>query len=209
MSRSSVPEVIPILTAGRHRSPRQGACFMEFASFLAGERWSDHPACTHPLVSALARDINDLTSDRGRDELMPLVNRVIGLMRVDPLRIAMLAATAAMAVASLERQRALGAGIHMLVAAGASQDDADRAFALAPDTERWASRYVTHTSRQAFTSRTCEAIVHTSVVGISLACVDDVDARLRALLGQVIDEFASGAASDDMSITNDRHFALA
>ena len=30
---------------------------MEFASFLAGERWSDHPACTHPLLAGVARDV--------------------------------------------------------------------------------------------------------------------------------------------------------
>ena len=38
------PVVLPILSRGKHRSPRKGACFMEFASLLAGERWSDHPA---------------------------------------------------------------------------------------------------------------------------------------------------------------------
>ena len=36
---------------------------MEFASYLAGERWSDHPRCTHPLLSAVARLVNDNTSD--------------------------------------------------------------------------------------------------------------------------------------------------
>ncbi len=35
---------------------------MELASYLAGERWSDHPACTHPLLAAVARDVNDYTS---------------------------------------------------------------------------------------------------------------------------------------------------
>jgi hypothetical protein len=43
------PDLLPILSPGKHRSPRTGACFMELASLLAGERWSDHPACTHPL----------------------------------------------------------------------------------------------------------------------------------------------------------------
>ena len=190
MSRSSAPSVLPILTAGRHRGPRQGACFMEFASFLAGERWSDHPACTHPLVAALARDVNDLTTDPARDDLMPLVTRVIGVRVVDELRVAMLAATAAMPVASLERQRALGAGILMLVSAGASRTDADHAFSFAPDTETWARRYLANTPRHSFTSRTCDAIVHTSVVGIALACVDDADARLRALLEAVLEEVA-------------------
>jgi hypothetical protein len=160
---------------------------MEFASFLAGERWSDHPACTHPLVATLARDVNDLTSDAARDELMPLVTRVIGVHDVDEMRLAMIAATAAMPVASLDRQRALGVGILLLVAAGAPRADADRAFALAPDTEQWAKRFLVQHPRHIYTARSCEAIVHTSVVGIALACVDDADARLRALLQDVLE----------------------
>ena len=40
------PALLPVLSRGKHRNPRKGACFMEFASLLAGERWSDHPACT-------------------------------------------------------------------------------------------------------------------------------------------------------------------
>lgn len=46
-------DVMPILSPGRHRSPRRGACFMEFASYLAGEPWSDHPACTHGTLAHL------------------------------------------------------------------------------------------------------------------------------------------------------------
>jgi hypothetical protein len=188
--RASAPEFVPILTAGRHRNARRGACFMEFASFLAGERWSDHPACTHRIVAALARDVNDLTTDRARDELMPLVTRVIGIQEVDELRVAMLAATAAMPIASLDRQRALGVGILLLMSSGVSKADADHAFSFAPDTERWAHDYLARTPRHTFSARTCEAIVHTSVVGIALACVDDADARLRALLESVLDEVA-------------------
>jgi hypothetical protein len=48
------PALLPLLSRGKHRSPLKGACFMEFASMLAGERWSDHPACTHPLLAAVA-----------------------------------------------------------------------------------------------------------------------------------------------------------
>jgi hypothetical protein len=36
------PDLFPILSPGKHRNPRTGACFMELASLLAGERWSDH-----------------------------------------------------------------------------------------------------------------------------------------------------------------------
>jgi hypothetical protein len=60
------PDLLPMLSPGKHRNPRTGACFMELASLLAGERWSDHPACTHPLLAALARHVNDHTSDAGR-----------------------------------------------------------------------------------------------------------------------------------------------
>ena len=66
MKSSSLPDGIPVLSRGRHRTPRRGACFMEFASYLAGERWSDHPACTHGTLAHLARMVNDLTSDAGR-----------------------------------------------------------------------------------------------------------------------------------------------
>ncbi len=33
--------------------------------FLAGERWSDHPHCTHPLLASVARMVNDNTPDAG------------------------------------------------------------------------------------------------------------------------------------------------
>ena len=48
MKSSSLPDGIPVLSRGRHRTPRRGACFMELASVLAGERWSDHPSALIP-----------------------------------------------------------------------------------------------------------------------------------------------------------------
>lgn len=197
MTRSwkTAPLVVPILSAGRHRSARQGACFMEFASYLAGERWSDHPACTHPLLAALARDVNDLTSDAERDRLMPLVHRVIGLRGDDHALaavIAVRAAAAALPIASMERQRALAVGIlGQLTVVDDEQlrQLASEAFAQAPDAERWARGYL---SRAHFAGRHADraaaAMVHTAVVGMALACADDVDARLRALLSDTIDD---------------------
>src|SRR6476469_7801525 len=73
------PDMMPVLSRGKHRSPKKGACFMELASFLAGEKWSDHPSCTHPLLAALARDVNDCVTDEARSRLAPLIPRVIGL----------------------------------------------------------------------------------------------------------------------------------
>ena len=48
------PDGMPQLSRGKHRSPKTGACFMEFASFLAGEPWSDSPQCTDPMLAHLA-----------------------------------------------------------------------------------------------------------------------------------------------------------
>ena len=50
-AQPQLPDLLPVLSRGKHRNPRKGACFMELASYLAGERWSDHPACTHPLLA--------------------------------------------------------------------------------------------------------------------------------------------------------------
>lgn len=194
MNRNRAQLVMPILSAGRHRNPRHGACFMEFASYLAGERWSDHPACTHTLLAALARDVNDLTSNAGRDRLMPFITRVVGLTSDDPLvtaTIAVRAASTAIPVANLERQRALAAG---LLGVLATHDEpaldamASRAFDQAPDAERWARQYLTITSLpvRPFGHRAAEAIVHTSAVGIALACVPDPDETLRRLLDEAI-----------------------
>jgi hypothetical protein len=183
------PDLVPILSAGRHRSPKQGACFMEFASYLAGERWSDHPACTNAVLAALARDVNDLTSDRGRDALMPLVHRVIGLNGDDPrigVAVAVRAAACALPVASMERQRALATG---MLAFGAETQAVQDALAAAPDAARWAQAYLVRTgSRGRSAERASYAMVHTAVVGIGLACVEDPDARLRELLAAAIDD---------------------
>src|SRR6266702_7148824 len=109
-----VPELVPVLSPGKHRSPRRGACFMELASYLAGERWSDHPACTHPLLAALARDVNDFSSDAGRSRLARLIPSVIGLtgedLRIDA-RIALLCAQMALLVAAAPRQQVMAVSV--------------------------------------------------------------------------------------------------
>ena len=44
--------------------PLHGCLLHGTGLLLAGERWSDHPACcTHPLLAAVARHVNDHTSD--------------------------------------------------------------------------------------------------------------------------------------------------
>src|SRR4051812_640023 len=98
-----VPDMVPVLARGKHRRPRNGACFMELASFVAGERWSDHPSCTHPLLASLPRLVNAPTSDAGRAPLPPLAPDVTGPPSDDPrldARIALRSAVAALPVAA-------------------------------------------------------------------------------------------------------------
>src|SRR5918993_2709892 len=146
------PDVLPILSRGKHRNPRKGACFMEFASFLAGERWGDHPACTHPLLAAVARLVNDYTSDAGRSRLVELIPSVIGLtgddLRIDA-GIALGSARLALPVAAAERQRVLAVSVlscERVLAeldgrpAGALEEPSRSAPAPVPHAAGWAAR---------------------------------------------------------------------
>lgn len=57
------------LARGKHDSLDDGLCVMECVAYVAGESHSDAPACACPVVAALARAINDVTDDEGRDIL--------------------------------------------------------------------------------------------------------------------------------------------
>ena len=202
----STPDLMPVLSRGKHRNPRSGACFMEFASYLAGEAWSDHPACTHTLLASVARMVNDCTSDTSRARLVPLIPSVIGLRGDNAkvrLLIALRAATSALPVTSADHQRALAVGIlncerHLTEADGTIPDDITgrirTAFDAAPATERWAREFVSSMgswSRSKFSDRTAETIIRVSVQGIAEACVPDPDDRLYELLAGAIDDCKS------------------
>ena len=72
------PDLMPILSYGHHVSPAEGACIMEMASFLAGEKWSDKPQCVNPVLAGVAREVNDLLSDTDRPQILPLLSRLMG-----------------------------------------------------------------------------------------------------------------------------------
>ena len=198
------PDVMPILSPGRHRSPLRGACFMEFASYLAGERWSDHPACTHATLAHLARMVNDRTSEAGRARLTPLIPTVIGLTSDDPLLdvlLAVRAAHAALPVAAEERQRSQAVGLRVALTVLAERDDepaaesrelAEAALRAAPGADAWAIRFIEELGpgRPDMTARQCRDIVTGAVDGIAQACVGDPDDRLVALLTSAVSDTA-------------------
>lgn len=195
-------DVMPILSPGRHRSPRRGACFMEFASYLAGEPWSDHPACTHGTLAHLARMVNDRTSDAGRARLTPLIPTVIGLTSNDPLLdvlLAVRASHAAVPIAAEERQRSQAVALRVALTVLAEHDDAlaaesrelaETALRAAPGADAWATRFIEEVGpvRPGMTVRQCRDIVTGAVDGIARACVADPDDRLVALLTAAVSE---------------------
>ena len=87
---------------------------MELASYLSGEKWSDHPRCTHQLLASLARSVNDCTTDAGRSRLALLIPSVIGLtgedVRIDAA-VALRAARTALPVVAADRQRVMAVAV--------------------------------------------------------------------------------------------------
>lgn len=183
---------------------------MELASYLAGEKWSDHPACTHPLLALMARAVNDLTTNAARPRLALLVPSVIGLNSDDPswnVRIALRAATTAMPVASDDRQQTLAVAI---VGAERVLDDIEHrpagtltessvaALASAPRTAVWAQGFAGagKIKLARFLRDAAPSIVAVAVQAIAESSVDDVDLVLHDLLGATIEECRIWDGSD-------------
>ncbi|MBO9577921.1 MAG: hypothetical protein J7480_04020 [Microbacteriaceae bacterium] len=199
---SSTPQFLPTLSAGKHRTPAQGACFMEYASFLAGERWSDRPTCTDPILAELARCVNDSVSDQARQWLLEDVTRVIGLRgdEILSLHVALRTAVTALPHVAPERKRSLAIGIRgMLLAlavrgetSGVAVERAVRALAAEPEAAAESAIYhdkVGNRPMHLIEVGGTQAIRH-AVEGLLRAADGrgDADERLAALLRAGIDE---------------------
>lgn len=194
MKPSRIPDGIPVLSPGRHRTPRRGACFMELASVLAGERWSDHPSCTHPLLAHLARLVNDYTSDDGRQQLAPLIPSVVGRRGNDRTWLAVAVAVAAQAIPDVPetKQRPLAAGLLQTerLCADAEPDlaatrrEAQLALATVPGAVAWVDRLGIRSRIDAktFAKRCAPTMVRCAVDGVVASASPDHDGRLGALL---------------------------
>jgi hypothetical protein len=183
---------------------------MELASYLAGERWSDHPACTHPLLAAVARDVNDYTSDAGRGRLAVLIPSVIGLTGDDlhlDARIALDCARMALPVVAAGRQQVMAVSVlaceRVLAAldgrpAGWLEEPSRLALAQVPHAAQWACGFTRDSPipAEAFRRRCAPDMVHAAVEGIALACVPEPDELLRDLLAGAIGVCAAWAGQD-------------
>ncbi|HEX6673722.1 MAG TPA: hypothetical protein VF486_01665 [Actinomycetes bacterium] len=183
---------------------------MELASLLAGERWSDHPACTHPLLAAVARHVNDYTSDAGRPRLAGLIPSVIGLTGDDlhiDARIALRSATMALPVAAAERQRVMAVSVLACERVlseldgrpvGALEEQSRLALAQVPHAAQWAYRFTSGArgSQKGFRRQAAPIIVRDAVEGIAQACIPDPDGMLRDLLVRATAECAACVGRD-------------
>lgn len=60
--RKTILERFPLLP-GNHPTRAHGMCAMEFVAWLAGERHSDQPECTCPVLASIVRTFNDVIPD--------------------------------------------------------------------------------------------------------------------------------------------------
>lgn len=189
MAIDRAPESLPVLSRGKHRSPRKGACFMEMASVLANEPWSDHPSCTHPLLAELARQVNDNTSDDHRGELAVLIPSVVGLRGGSVTwLVEMTSAIALHAIAHVPEpaQRALAVALLRCDELAASGGVVDEAVERVPGAVAWARLFSagSRITEKQFAKHTAPTVVRCAVHGLVASASTEAaaDARLRGLL---------------------------
>ena len=182
---------------------------MELASYLAGERWSAHPACTHPLLAALARDVNDHIGDLGRARLAELAPSVIGLTGDDlhlDARIALGCARTALPVVAAGRQQIMAVAVmacERVLARldGRPPDELEErsraALEQVPHAAQWARSFTARLARdmpisaEDLRQRSAPFTVHAAVEGIALAYIPEPDQMLRDLLAGAISNCAA------------------
>ena len=172
---------------------------MELASYLAGEHWSAHPACTHPLLAALARDVNDHIGDLGRARLAELAPSVIGLTGDDlhlDARIALGCARTALPVVAAGRQQIMAVAVmacERVLARldGRPPDELEErsraALEQVPHAAQWARSFTARLARdmpisaEDLRQRSAPFTVHAAVEGIAQAHIPQPDQMLRDL----------------------------
>jgi hypothetical protein len=167
---------------------------MEYASVLAGERWSDHPECTHPLLAELARQVNDHTSDGERQQLTLLIPSVVGRRGNDRTWLEVAVAIAATAILDVPEstQRVLSGGLlqaeQLCADAGpelaATRRQARSALDMVPGAVAWVERLGVRRriSSKTFAKHCAPTMVRCAVHGIVASGSRESDRRLRALL---------------------------
>ena len=72
-------DMIHLLSGNHDENDERQMCAMEAVAYVAGETWTDHPACACPVLGQFMRSWNDgLPTDEDRDRLLkPFVEQLI------------------------------------------------------------------------------------------------------------------------------------
>ena len=160
--------------------------------------WSDHPSCTHPLLAQLARQVNDSLSDGDRQQLVPLIPRVVGRRGDDRTWLTLPVAVASEVIPDVpeEMQRVLAAGLlcaeqlcaEAVPAMPATQHQVRAALDLVPGAVAWVQRLAIspRITPRVFADRSAPTMIRCAVDGVVGSAAPDRDRRLRALLETAI-----------------------
>jgi hypothetical protein len=66
------------LSKGGHRPEDGAGCLLEAVAYVAGEPWSDRPACASPVLITYGQRLNDVLPDDLRQQLVPFIPRIVG-----------------------------------------------------------------------------------------------------------------------------------
>lgn len=222
-----IPDALPLLSPGRHHRRRHGVCLMEFTSIVAGEPFSDHPRCTDPALAAVARTVNDYSSDAARQGLAVLAADLSVAGQTSPdvgYRVARRCLLTALPYSCGSRRQVLAVGLLGLdraardLSRGWRPDfvDVDTELGLMPyDGDLAAAAEFVRTQRVSpaqYLRRGLPMAIETAVATIAQEA-PDADEVLHGLLTACLDEVrrslrvarvpsASCAASSDTSVTS-------
>ena len=181
---------ITVLDSGGH-SPDSHYCLMEAVAYVAGEAWSDRPACVSPCLAAYGRALNDAMPTKQRQRLIPLIPRLIGTAQPE-----------------LEQQRAyLLADVAMRVLAPMAlrsahlDDDAGKLEALPPIIDKRSARAAADAAYAA-ADAAAYAAARAAARAAAYAAADAADAAARAAAYAA---YAAYAAPWDVAIAAFEH----
>jgi hypothetical protein len=92
---------VPWLRKGVGETPAYGGCILQVIDWIDRGKWTDQPECVHPVLAAVAIELNDRLDDRGRQRLLDLAPRLMGTASDDPMLTTRLACFAARRVLHL------------------------------------------------------------------------------------------------------------
>jgi hypothetical protein len=217
MSRR-VPDSMPVLTRGKHKRPRHGACLMEYVSVLSGGPFTDEPACTDPTLATIARAVNDCSGDETRQRLAVLASDLSVAGRVDvraQQELARRCLLTALPYASGTRRRVLIVGLLGLERAAAGATKGYHRDQVSVDTElallgsegdvREAVERLEElpVSVQHHYKRGLAASIEMAIATISEEAADS-DELLYRLLVSCLDDHRSGLARTRIAARGDR-----